>query len=218
VPEGRRDTHARCLGQAARALVRSALLLTPRGTMSKSSTPKSTRTSQSFLASKTITALERVEADLKLPEALDPVVRRTLGAQSGRIPDALIEAMAAMVTRHHGVVCGMKFDADAARETIASVAASTAVLATLDRISQRLRDQVLRKRAAVAAEVETRYLMLQRLARGTEGAAVREEAAAMHAILRKRQPRRAKKAVAPIAPPTVPELPAEPTLTLKKAS
>jgi hypothetical protein len=167
----------------------------------KSIVAASTRPSQSFIASKIITSLEEIETELALPEALASTDRRRLALQSGRIPDVVIESMAAMSVRHGGSICGLPFDANGARETIASVAASGPVVATVERINVRLKDQVLRKRAAVAGAVETRYGLLQRLAKTPEGASIREEALAMKALLKKHGPRRTKKSATPIAEP-----------------
>lgn len=145
------------------------------------------RKSQSALAARVVAELEAIESALHLSSSLSSTERRTLTAPSNRVTDATIEAMADTAARHDGVVAGLAFDGEAARETIARIAASATIVRAAERIAQRLRDQMLRERGAIAAAVLTRYTMLQRYTEQPEGADFRDDAETLRALMKARQ-------------------------------
>lgn len=179
-------------------------------TKSKDTTPaRGTRVSQSFVFRQRADELAAVAAQLGLAPALGPSERVVLVRQSALASDSELEAIAAMAEKNGGLLAGIPFDADLARETIAYAAASLTFEHALEQLLKSCRDERLRRRARVTIPANVIRKAVRLLARSTLGKTLEDDV--VH--LRSLHPRSRRRKKGPVGMPAAPAKPIVKTAT-----
>lgn len=177
---------------------------------SKDTTPaRGTRVSQSFVFRKRADELAAIAAQLGLAPALGPSERVVLARQSALASDSELEAIAGMAEKNGGVLAGIPFDADLARETIAYAAASLTFEHALEQLLKSCRDERLRRRARVTIPANVIRKTVRVLARTALGKTLEDDV--VH--LRSLQPRNRRRKKDPVGMPAAPATPIAKTAT-----
>ena len=148
-------------------------------------------------------ALEKVNA---VASTIDPTTaysrdeRKPVERGSNRVPDALIERMAALAAKNGGSVLGIAFDVEAARQTLAYASACNAVIDAAHGLIRMISDDVLRRRIRVAQSAFAIYGAMRRLVTTNEGKHLAPSFEELQALMREHNARkRTRTAKAPPA-------------------
>ena len=163
------------------------------------------RTSQSALFLQKIGTVRKLGADLPLDGTLPSKERAHRRDVVRHAPDALVEGIASLASEHDGVLIGVPFDADAAREVIAYGAAARPLVRALRELATRLEDSVLVKRAEIVTQALAAYRAIGAVKGTPQGEPFAKELEDLRAIHRTWRPksRKAKAAAKAAAQPAV---------------
>lgn len=145
------------------------------------------------------TALVKTLAQLPGARGLSKAERKGVYAISHNVSDALIQSVANLAADNGGSILGMGFDVEEARRVLAYASECKAVVDGARAFAQRVKDDVLQRRQAIAEHANVVYQALGRLVRTPEGKHLVHAFEQMHAEVARKRPRRAKRTSRPAA-------------------
>jgi hypothetical protein len=142
------------------------------------------RISQGAVAKKAIHNIELLFRKMSLdPKAGKTNKRRLIGTMS--VPTKLIEEVAALADQQ-GMIGGIDFNADKAREALAFAAAFEPVATKAEAFAQRVRDSIMAAKSDVGGGALAVYASLKGIVRRPEGAQFRDSFDKMTQIMKDR--------------------------------
>jgi hypothetical protein len=170
------------------------------------------------------TTLSNVAGQINSP-VLSKADRDRLRSRSDKVPDQLIEMISSLAEQNGGKVLGMPFDAATARATVTQTRATKTQISTAKQLTQKMEDDMIQQRVAVADPAFAIFTALRRLVNTKSGNSLAPAYEQMKTIVknRPRTPRKKKAtttatATAPSATATATPQPSAPTPTAKAAS
>jgi hypothetical protein len=169
--------------------------------------------------SKTKIAPDQVAATLNglAGQVQSPVLskadRNRLRSRSERVPDQLIEMISDLAEQNGGEVLGMAFDAAQARTTLAQTSATRTQVSTAKQLTQKMEDDMIQQRVAVADPTFAIFTALRRLVNTKSGNSLAPAYEQMKTIVKDRPRTPRKKKTATTATATAPASQASATAT-----
>jgi len=169
--------------------------------------------------SKTKIAPDQVAATLNglAGQVQSPVLskadRNRLRSRSERVPDQLIEMISDLAEQNGGQILGMSFDAAAARTTLTQTSATRTQISTAKQLTQKMEDDMIQQRTAVADPTFAIFTALRRLVNTKSGNSLAPAYEQMKTIVKDRPRTPRKKKTATTATATAPASQASATAT-----
>jgi hypothetical protein len=163
--------------------------------------------------SKTKIAPDQVAATLNglAGQVQSPVLskadRNRLRSRSERVPDQLIEMISDLAEQNGGQILGMSFDAAAARTTLTQTSATRTQISTAKQLTQKMEDDMIQQRTAVADPTFAIFTALRRLVNTKSGNSLAPAYEQMKTIVKDRPRTPRKKKTATTATATAPAPP-----------
>ena len=147
-------------------------------------------------------ALVKELSKLLQAPGLNKAERKAVYASSHHVSDVLIQSVANLAAENGGNILGVGFDVEEARAVLAYASDAKAVIDTTRAFAQRLKDDVLERRQAIAEHANVVYGVLSRLVRTPEGKHLVQAYEQMHAHVARRARRTAKSGASATSQPT----------------
>jgi hypothetical protein len=128
--------------------------------------------------------------------------RKRLRKRNENVPDALVDMVIHLADENAGHVLGMPYDTHEARAALAEVSALRTAIAVARQLLQRLEDESVQRRIAVADPTFALYTALRRLVNTPAGNALKPAYSQMQSIVKNRPRKSRSKKAAPPAQPS----------------
>jgi hypothetical protein len=148
-------------------------------------------------------ALNSLAGQIKSP-VLSKADRQRLKSRSDKVPDQLIEMISDLAEQNGGQVLGMAFDAATARTTLTQTSATRTQISTAKQLTQKMEDDMIQQRVAVADPAFAIFTALRRLVNTKAGNSLAPAYEQMKTIVKDRPRTPRKKKTATTATATAP--------------